>query len=234
MGRQRPLLANVLALVGVAAIYRLHIRGWLTTWGADDDEVTMTLPGDEFVAGDAPRTTRAITIDASAGDVWPWLMQMGEDRGGFYSYSVLERAAGADIHNADTLHPEWQDLRVGDTIWLARRYGPAARQIVAVVETRSHLVLMSPVNLERIRRGERAHGCWSFALFAGAGHTRLVVRGSGYPAGHFWFDIPHFIMEQKMMRGIADRAKRTRCATADLDDAQPHSPQHPEHRVPTT
>ena len=68
-------------------------------------------------------TTRALTIDAPIAAVWPWLAQIGEDRGGFYSYSVLERAVGAHIQNANTVHPEWQDVHVGDTVWLARHYG---------------------------------------------------------------------------------------------------------------
>lgn len=64
-----------------------------------------------------------MTIDAPIADAfWPWLAQIGEDRGGFYSYSLLERAAvGAHVHNANSIHPEWQDIRVGDTVWLTRR-----------------------------------------------------------------------------------------------------------------
>jgi hypothetical protein len=79
------------------------------------------LPGEDLVANSEPRTTRALTIDASVKAAWEWLAQIGEDRGGFYSYSLLERAADAHIHNANTVHREWQELRVGDTIWLARR-----------------------------------------------------------------------------------------------------------------
>jgi len=60
-------------------------------WGANADEVTAKLPGDELIATTASTTTRAITIDAAAADVWPWLAQIGEDRGGFYSFSLLER-----------------------------------------------------------------------------------------------------------------------------------------------
>jgi hypothetical protein len=103
------------------------------TWGASDDEIKAVLPGDEFVSAHTPRTTRAVTIDAPISAVWPWLAQIGEDRGGFYSYSVLERAVGAHIENTNTIHPEWQDVHVGDTVWLGRRYGDAARQVVAAV-----------------------------------------------------------------------------------------------------
>lgn len=210
MGKQRPLLADVLAAIGVAALYRSHVAPWMYSWGARPDEVRAPLPGDELVEPDAPRTTRAVTIDAPRRDVWAWLVQIGEGRGGFYSYSLLERAAGADIHNADEIHPEWQHLDVGDTIWLARRYGPRARQIVAAVAPESHLVLVSPEDYERLQRGQKASGCWSFVLRREVGWTRMLVRGSGGVVGHFWFDIPHFVMEQKMMRGIAERAQRTR------------------------
>lgn len=210
MGKSRRALANAMAAVGVAALYRSHVAPWMYTWGARADEVRAVLPGDELVDPDAPETTRAVTIDAPRRDVWAWLVQIGEGRGGFYSYSLLERAVGADIHNADEIHPEWQRLTVGDTIWLARRYGSRARQRVAAVQPNSHLVLVSPPDYDRLQRGEKASGCWSFVLRGEAGRTRLLVRGSGGVVGHFWFDVPHFVMEQKMMRGIAERAQRMR------------------------
>lgn len=209
MSRRKACAAVVLALAGIAGItlYRQTLRPWMYTWGADDREVTSTLPGDEMVTPDAPRTTRALTIDAPPATVWPWLAQIGEDRAGFYSYSVLERAVGARIHNADAVHPEWQGVRVGDTIWLARRYGERARQLVAAVEPGSYLILVSPGDFAGLQRGRRAEGAWCFYLLPADGATRLLIRGSGGVVGHAGFDIPHFIMEQKMMRGIRDRAQ---------------------------
>lgn len=209
MGKQRPLLSALMAAIGLAGIYRAELKPRIYSWGAEADEVDAPLPGDELVRADAPRTTRAVTIDAPVEAVWPWLAQIGEDRGGFYSYSWLERAAGAEIHNADEIHPEWQDPRVGDTVWLARRYGQVARQVVAAVKPNSHLVLMSPDDYQRVQRGEKASGAWGFHLQRGHGWTRLLVRGSGGAVGHAVFDIPHFVMEQKMMRGIRDRAQET-------------------------
>ena len=199
-----------MAVFGVVALYRMQVRPWMYTWGAGDEEITAVLPGDELVAAHTPRTTRALTIDAPIAAVWPWLAQIGEDRGGFYSYSVLERAVGAHIHNANTIHPEWQDVRVGDTVWLARRYGDAARQVVAAVAPGSHLVLMSPDDFERVQQGNKASGAWGFYLRRKDGWTRLIARGSGGAVGHVAFDVPHFVMEQKMMRGIRDRAQQTR------------------------
>ena len=142
--------------------------------------------------------------------LWPWLVQIGEDRGGFYSYSLLERVVGAHIYNANAIHPEWQDLHVGDTVWLARRYGDAARQVVAAVEPESHLVLVSPADFERVQRGEKASGAWAFCLRRQNAWTRLLVRGTGGAIGHPAFDVVHFVMEQKMMSGIRDRAERQR------------------------
>ena len=210
MGKKRTCLAAVMALVGVAAMYNGGLRPRMYRWGATDDEVAARLPGDELVAATGPSTTRAVTIDAPIADVWPWLAQIGEDRAGFYSYSWLERAVGADIHNANTVHPDWQHLRVGDTVWLARRYGDSARQVVAAIEPNSHLVLMSPDDFERVQRGSKATGAWGFYLREQGGWTRLLVRGSGRAVGHAAFDIPHFVMEQKMMTGIRRRAQQLR------------------------
>ncbi|BBX37449.1 hypothetical protein [Mycolicibacterium mageritense] len=209
MGKQRPWLAGLMAVIGITALYRGRIRPWMYTWGAADEEVTAVLPGDELVPPGTPRTTRALTIDAPRRTVWAWLAQIGEDRGGFYSYSWLERIVGARIHNANTIHQEWQDLNVGDSVWLARRYGENARQVVAFVQPDSYLVLMAPRDFERMQRGETVSGMWGFYLRRRAGWTRLVVRGSGGAVGHAWFEAAHFVMEVGMMRGLRDRAERT-------------------------
>jgi hypothetical protein len=191
----------------IAAAYRLFLRRWMYTWGATPDEVDATFPGDDLVRPSTPRTTRAITIDAPVDTVWPWLAQIGEDRAGFYSYSLLERAVGARIHNADSIHPEWQSMGPGDTVWLARRYGEIARLVVTRAEPDAHLVLMSLPDYERVQRGEPATGAWGFFLVPDGARTRLVVRGSGGAVGHAAFDVPHFVMEQKMMRGLRDHAE---------------------------
>ncbi|MGV0596701.1 hypothetical protein [Mycolicibacterium vulneris] len=197
-----------MAAIGIMAWYRGRVRPWMFTWGASSDEVTAVFPGDELVRAGTPRTTRALTIDAPTRAVWPWLAQIGEDRGGFYSHALLERAVGAQIHNADRIHPEWQDLHVGDSVWLARRYGDDARQVVVLVEPKSHLVLMSPADSDRVRRGGAASGAWAFYLRRSDGRTRLIARGSGRLVGTPWFDIPHFVMERRMMYGIKRRAEQ--------------------------
>ncbi|GAY18525.1 hypothetical protein [Mycobacterium sp. shizuoka-1] len=207
MGKQRPVLAAVMAAAGAAALYRWVARPKIYTWGATAAEITAELPGDRLVEPGTPRTTRAITIDAPVDEVWPWLAQIGENRGGFYSYDVLERLVGARMHNADVVHPEWQDLQAGDTVWLARRYGQRGRQVVAEVVPKSHLVLMSAPDYERVQRGETALGSWAFYVRPADGRTRLLARGSGGAVGITSFDVVHFVMERGMLRGIRQRAE---------------------------
>lgn len=215
MGKYRPVVAAAMAALWVDTVYRSFLRPEMYTWGATVDEIAAVLPGDELIAGDAAlRTTRAVTIPATVGEVWPWLIQIGENRAGFYSYSLLENLVGADIHNAREIHPEWQDVRAGDTVWLASKYGPDARQIVADIKVNSHLVLVSPGDYERMASGEPVNGCWAFVLHADRGATRLIVRSTGGSTGRFWFDIPHFVMEQKMLRGIRERVLREQSTTS--------------------
>jgi hypothetical protein len=174
-------------------------------WGATAEETHAVLPGDELVEGNVACTTRAVTIAAPPAAVWSWLAQIGEDRGGFYSYDVLERVVGARMHNADRIHPEWQRLDVGDTVWLAQRFGRGASQVVAMVEPGSYLVMTSPDDFARVQAGKSACGTWSFSVRPHGGHTRLVARGRGGWAGNPVFDIAHFIMERKMLLGLAER-----------------------------
>ena len=151
--------------------------------------------------------TRAITVGAAAGQVWPWIAQLGQGRGGFYSYDWLERLVGARVHNTATVRPEWQQLHVGSIIWLARRYGQSAQMVVAAVESGSHLVLVSPPDFRRVQNGAKASGTWAFHLRSHGRYTRLLARGCGGAVGHISFDVPHFVMEQKMLRGIRGRAQ---------------------------
>ena len=149
----------------------------------------MVLPGDDLVSASTPRTMRAVSIDASIEAVWPWLVQIGEDRGGFYSDDWLERVVGAHIHNTQIVHPEWQELSVGDSVWLARRYDQRARQVVADIEPKSHLVLMSEPDFDRMARGEKASGARGFYLRPDDGPSRLLARGSGGAVGHVTFNV---------------------------------------------
>jgi hypothetical protein len=183
------------AVTVATLIYALRMRPWLLAWGAIEDELQKPLPGDELVPDPGNQSTRAITIEATAEEVWPWLAQIGQDRGGFYSYEWLENLAGCRMRNADRIHPEWQEREIGETVFLH----PATGLKVALFEPKRVLALQN----------------WgAFVLTPmGEGRTRLIVRGRGQRglaslAYTLFLEIPHFIMERKMLLGIKERAER--------------------------
>ena len=133
----------VRAAAGAGVLYAA--RRYYRNWGTTKDECQTPLPGDELIKQPSTRTTEAITIDAPAEAVWPWLVQIGQDRGGLYSYQAFEGLVGLDYHNAEEIHPEWQTLKPGDLIrlapqgWLGLRRGMAL--VVDHVVDNSALVL---------------------------------------------------------------------------------------------
>jgi len=212
-GRRAALLA------AAAATYWFLVRRWHLRWGATGDEATRYLPGDAIIPELATEATHAVTVDAPPTDVWPWLVQMGQDRGGFYSYEALENLVGADIHNVDRVVPEWQEREVGDTVRLAPPDypvdNPDSRPTVAVVEPERALVLRSPV--------DPPNYTWAFVLEATDGATRLVVRfrtreqeslGATLAEYLFW-EPAHFVMERKMLLGIKERVESSDGGTGD-------------------
>ena len=193
----------------------LALRPWFLRWGATREELARTWPGDELCPDAASVATRGVTIHAPVDEVWPWLVQIGQDRGGFYSYAWLENLVGAQIHNADRLL-RVSPREVGDTVWMAppERYGGQGCMKVARVEPKKALVLVSPADFDALQEegGQAAEGTWAFILSpVDKKITRLIVRSRSGPkagAGRFLlFDPIHFVMERKMMLGIRDRAE---------------------------
>jgi hypothetical protein len=197
------------AVLGVAltAAYLVGIRPWTRRWGTTADELEAPLPGDELVPDPGVRMTRAVTIDAPPDAVWPWLAQIGQDRGGFYSYAWLENLAGCRLRNADRVHPEWQHREVGETVLLHPATGP---RLARFDRNRSYAF----------------EGGWYFALEPlPGGRTRLFARSRirrGFPSLTYavFIEFPHFVMERKMLLGIKARAERP--ATATNDTARAH------------
>ena len=101
---------------GIAALYAA--RRYYRNWGATKEECQMRLPGDQLVGDPVIQATEAVWIDASPSAVWPWLLQMGQDRGSLYS-EALANLIGLRFHNADRVDPGWQQLAVGDVVRLA-------------------------------------------------------------------------------------------------------------------
>ena len=193
-------LLRPLALLGAAFpwAYAFVIRPWHLRWGATGEEVDKPLPGDDLVPEPGIESTRAITVEAPAGKVWPWLAQVGQDRGGFYSYEWLENLAGAQMHNADRVHPEWQHRDVGEIVFLHPAIGPK----VAAFEPGTAMVL---------------EGWGVFAVEPIDEHSTRVILRSRTPRrlGVLLYylltiEIPHFVMERRMLKGIKERAEKGR------------------------
>jgi hypothetical protein len=104
---------TLLAAATATALYVRYARPWQLTWGATPDEVSRPLPGDELVARPTFNATRAITIDAPPEEIWPWLVQAGVTRAGWYSYDILDNLGRTSARH---VIPELQHLAVGDVV----------------------------------------------------------------------------------------------------------------------
>ena len=213
---RRP--SKLLAPIVVGVLYPAA-RWWFLRWGAELSEVDAVLPGDDLISAPTIVTTRAITIDAAPEAIWPWLVQMGQDRAGLYSYDWLENLCGLHFHNADRIVAEWQHLDVGDQIRAApASAGPEGGFTVVAIEPYRTIVtaIGDPQRVLADAATGSLHdgGTWTFVLRPIDSHrTRLVVRlraRFGLPRVAEWFGVRllepvHFMMERKQMLGIKQR-----------------------------
>jgi hypothetical protein len=187
---------GAVAVLAIAAAYQRWMRPWMRRWGATDVDLERALPGHEIGWGPVAHMTNVVRIDAPADTVWPWVAQIGQDRGGFYSYTWLENLAGCRMRNADRVHPEWQQRAAGET------------------------VLLHPANGLKVLRFEPGHalvlqGDWSLAVEPdGPGSCRLLARspsprGLAGKAYGLLLELPHFLMQRRMLLEIKRRAEGT-------------------------
>ncbi|HVB74122.1 MAG TPA: hypothetical protein VNE38_11265 [Ktedonobacteraceae bacterium] len=216
---RKTLVSGLIALgAGTAAVgaYLLVFLPWQRRWGATGEEVQRTLPGDEQISHPDTQWTRAITVKAKASDLWPWLLQIGQGRGGYYSYRWLEKLLGLKVEDADQINPAWQHLKAGD-ILPAEPDGSGYR--VITVEPGRALVLGAQEKDEAVSRSfTRLYLAftWAFVLEEGAhGQTRLITRmraqtrRSLLAALAFLFiDFGAFLLKRRMLLGIKQRAER--------------------------
>jgi hypothetical protein len=208
-----------LTMMSVAAVsgYLFFVRPWYLRWGTTAEERDQTLPGDDIVKHPKYRATRAITIDVPATAVWPWLVQMGQDRGGFYSYDFLENLVGLNIHSAKQITSEYQHLEEGNKVRFAPRMVFDFAWEVRMIEPERALVLAVPGSSEENIEAGYPHRSWAFILHTLNAHTtRLIIRSrsdeqpglTGMLFHQMLLEPIHFLMEQKMLRGIKQRAEQ--------------------------
>jgi hypothetical protein len=206
-----------LAATGAALLYDRRLRPSFRRWGATEDELATSMPGDEKVADPQWAVTYGISIDAAPGEVWPWLVQLGLGRAGFYSYDIVERKLGLDVHSVELIVPELQGLKVGDSI----PFGAFALPVVG----------LEPDRMLLLEADDEETGVASFCFELHEppeGGTRLLFRGRARFTE--WdiesstksvsglrqlpmvlgFEPGSFVMFRRMLLGIRERAERTR------------------------
>lgn len=199
-----------LAGSAVASAGLYAARQYFRNWGTTKEECETPLPGDELVGQPAVQTTEGIWIESSAADVWPWLVQMGHDRAGMYSYEKLENLAGIKHRNADRIHPEWQNLAVGDVVrlipkgWMGLADG-LAMPVVHLVEGQTIVLQMQPP----------LDGVWSFHVIPRwedrcrlLVRTRMRMRVPGEALGAEAISPVMSLMTRGMLMGIKKRVEQ--------------------------
>ncbi|MBD8506716.1 hypothetical protein HT102_09480 [Hoyosella sp. G463] len=202
---------SAIALIKIHVLLGRPLRKWRTTWGTTAAERQRTYPGDELLTDPKWSYSHAVTINAGPSEVWPWIVQLGQGRGGFYSYQALENLVGCRITNVGEILPRFQHLEVGDAIRLHPKAPPIP---VALVEPERHLVLFAS------DAGSGEATVWGFHLLPlEGGRTRLIERGgsthgdsvrSRLAFGRMLLEPISFVMSRKMLLTIKDSASASR------------------------
>jgi hypothetical protein len=192
----------VLLLLFILAVILLTPA--MDRWGATPAEIAATFAGDELVAHPTSFVNRAVTIQAGPQMIYPWIVQLGADKGGFYSYTWIEKMLMTPMVNAGQLNPQWQDLKIGDPVRMRANAELPPPYIVAQIEKERAIVM-----------GHQEKGqwvdLWQFIMLpVDKDTTRLVLRTRTMMTGGIW-SIIHpgvFLMERGMLLSIKRRAER--------------------------
>jgi len=203
--KTKRIVIRFLALTGLlgAALVGFWITvymPWALNWGATDQEIDRRMPGDEIVQRPTFNATRAVTIRALPEEIWPWIIQIGYRKAGFYSWDRLDNDG---IPSAERIRSEYQNIRVGDTIPLSKETGA---RVVELDPNRS-LLLVVDTNHD-------THGPWTWAwgLYPQDDqHTRLVTRlrvRLDSSRSNLFLRTFEIVMMRKHMLGIKRRAEK--------------------------
>jgi len=200
---------------GLLAAYTRLVRPWALHWGATKEEAARPLPGDELVAKADYVATRAITIDAPPRDVWPWLVQIGSGRAGWYTYDRMDNAG---VPSATEIIPELQRLAVGDLI-----------PMVAGTDIGLRVKELEPER-RMLWWDEQGEYSWEWVLEPADGRTRLLqrLRVTRHPwSRRMLYELVaangDVVMQRKLLRGIKQRAEglATHARTAGQEPVRP-------------
>jgi hypothetical protein len=209
------------AALPLVVAYDVALRPWMSTWGSTPEERREPLPGDDVVDAVMTHCTKAVTIDAPPERVWPWLVQIGDRRAGFYSHDWIERFVfPGTVHyvertrSATRIHPELQDVHVGDRIDTGSigrmRFGNPVTVLepnrALVIGTWAFVLRRLPGDRTRLLVRERDGGYLRPMVPRRFGLARAALGVVDYVVG----DPLHFLMERRMMLGLKERSERRR------------------------
>ena len=201
----RRLLAVFMLLALVMAVYVLWARPYQLRWGATEEEAKRPMPGDKLAPDPTFLATRAITIAGTPEAIWPWLIQMGYGRAGYYGFDILENLGSPlGIRSADRVLPEFQHFAVGDEVPIS----PFARMVFRAVEPNRYLIWA----------GMTADypSSFTWALYPlDRGHTRLVSRirwhyhwnSPSFLALELFTEFADHVAIRKILSGVKDRVE---------------------------
>lgn len=200
------ILGIILAILLLIILLVRLFTPWMDRWGTSAQERAAAFPGDDLVKSPVKVINHAVTIHAPPEKIYPWLLQIGADKSGMYSYTWLERLVGCKMARDETLHPEWQNLKEGDLMKMCAGDFAPPPYIVAKVLPNQALIFGH-------KDQETWAESWQFVLLPQSdGTTRLVTRTSTTMTGCMWdiFNRVAFVMERKMLLTLKSLAERPR------------------------
>jgi hypothetical protein len=214
-------IPTLFVILTVAVVYWIPIRRWTARWGATPSDVTRVMAGDALLANPTYSGTMAVIVNAAPEHIWPWLAQIGYQRGGLYSYDWLDRLFGyLDRPSATRILPEFQHLAIGDKIPVGQ--GPSWP--VAAVEPNRALVL-------DMRNMGAFDWVWQFGLYpVDENRTQLVsrscvrTRSAWARLATYAIEPAGFIMTRRMLLGLKQRAEALRAKSVGEVSASKHAP----------
>lgn len=197
-------VGKLLGVVVLVVILAVLLSPWMDRWGSTPAERMQEMPGDRFLTSPARTTNRGITVNAPVEKVYPWILQLGADKSGMYSYTWLENLVNCKMAKDETIHPEWQNLTEGDLMKMcAGDFAPPPYIVAEVLPDQA--VTFGHQN------NNAWEETWQFVLLPQAdGSTRLITRTSTNMTGGIWEVIRpiSFVMERKMLltiKGLSER-----------------------------
>ena len=206
---QRRIFRTLIITFVIVIVHSFFILPSMLRWGATKKEFNQMLPGDELIQHKEYKNTLAVTIHAAPSQIWPWVVQMGVHKAGFYSYTKLENIFGCKLHNADRIHPEWQNTKVGN-------YEPVCQS----AENRNMpgwIVAIMEQNKSFVWKGQE--GEWMMGVYIDSidvNTSRLITRQQfkmpsrwtmSWILEKVWFSWAHCLMQHGMIMGIKKRVE---------------------------